>query len=101
MPASRSPATPNISPSARDTPRVVMMLAGTGERPLRVALATTHLPLKDVPAALTIDGMVETLRIIDHDLRAAFRHRRAAHPRDRPQSACGRKRLSRAARKST
>ncbi|MGC2040630.1 4-hydroxythreonine-4-phosphate dehydrogenase PdxA, partial [Paraburkholderia caledonica] len=30
------------------TPRVVMMLAGTGERPLRVALATTHLPLKDV-----------------------------------------------------
>ncbi len=49
-----------------------MMLAGTGERPLRVALATTHLPLKDVSAALTIDGIVETLRIIDHDLRAHF-----------------------------
>jgi 4-hydroxythreonine-4-phosphate dehydrogenase len=55
-----------------NTPRVVMMLAGTGERPLRVALATTHLPLKDVSAALTIDGIADTLRIIDHDLRAHF-----------------------------
>jgi 4-hydroxythreonine-4-phosphate dehydrogenase len=54
------------------TPRVVMMLAGTGKRPLRVALATTHLPLKDVSAALSIDGIVETLRIIDHDLRHHF-----------------------------
>ena len=54
------------------TPRVVMMLAGTGARPLRVALATTHLPLKDVSAALTIDGLVDTLRIIDHDLRQHF-----------------------------
>ncbi|MFP6557983.1 4-hydroxythreonine-4-phosphate dehydrogenase PdxA [Paraburkholderia sp. B3] len=54
------------------TPRVVMMLAGTGARPLRVALATTHLPLKDVSAALTIDGLVETVRIIDHDLRCHF-----------------------------
>jgi hypothetical protein len=32
------------------TRRVVMMLAGGG---LRVALVTTHLPLKDVPAAVT------------------------------------------------
>jgi 4-hydroxythreonine-4-phosphate dehydrogenase len=55
-----------------NTPRVVMMLAGTGARPLRVALATTHLPLKDVSAALTIDGIADTLRIIDHDLRAHF-----------------------------
>ncbi|MBR8237304.1 4-hydroxythreonine-4-phosphate dehydrogenase PdxA [Burkholderia sp. AU42008] len=54
------------------TPRVVMMLAGTGHRPLRVALATTHLPLKDVSAALTIDGLVETLAIIDRDLRRDF-----------------------------
>ncbi|CAI8696788.1 4-hydroxythreonine-4-phosphate dehydrogenase PdxA [Burkholderia pyrrocinia] len=54
------------------TPRVVMMLAGTGARPLRVALATTHLPLKDVSAALTIDGLVETLAIIDRDLRRDF-----------------------------
>jgi 4-hydroxythreonine-4-phosphate dehydrogenase len=54
------------------TPHVVMMLAGTGQRPLRVALATTHLPLKDVAAALTIDGIVDTLRIISHDLRHHF-----------------------------
>ena len=39
---------------------------------LRVALATTHLPLKDVSAALTIDGLVETLVIIDRDLRRDF-----------------------------
>jgi 4-hydroxythreonine-4-phosphate dehydrogenase len=55
-----------------NTPRVVMMLAGTGPRPLRVALATTHLPLKCVSAALTVEGIVETLQIIDHDLRAHF-----------------------------
>jgi 4-hydroxythreonine-4-phosphate dehydrogenase len=55
-----------------NTPRVVMMLSGSGQRPLRVALATTHLPLKDVSAALTIDGIVDTLRIIDHDLRHHF-----------------------------
>jgi 4-hydroxythreonine-4-phosphate dehydrogenase len=54
------------------TPQVVMMLAGSGDKPLRVALATTHLPLKDVSAALTIDGLLETLRIVDHDLRAHF-----------------------------
>ncbi|MEQ5839782.1 4-hydroxythreonine-4-phosphate dehydrogenase PdxA [Paraburkholderia acidicola] len=60
------------------TPQVVMMLAGTGERPLRVALATTHLALKDVPAALTIDGLLGTLRIIHGDLR---RHLGLSAPR--------------------
>jgi len=51
------------------TPRVVMMLAaGT----LRVALATTHLPLKEVAAALTYERLSEILRIIDHDLRFKF-----------------------------
>jgi 4-hydroxythreonine-4-phosphate dehydrogenase len=55
------------------TPRVVMMLAGaTAHGPLRVALATTHLPLAHVSAALTIDGLADTLRILDHDLRARF-----------------------------
>ena len=49
MPAFRSPAIRNSSPSAR-VPRVVMMLVGGG---MRVALATTHLPLKEVPAAIT------------------------------------------------
>jgi len=43
------------------TPRVVMMLAGGG---MRVALATTHLPLKDVAAAITRDSLTETLQIL-------------------------------------
>lgn len=51
------------------TPRVVMMLAGAG---LRVALATTHLALKDVPAAITRDELETTLRILHADMRAKF-----------------------------
>ncbi len=55
------------------TPLVVMMLAGDTERgPLRVALATTHLPLKDVPAAITGDLLERTLRIVDADLRGKY-----------------------------
>ncbi|WP_153101614.1 4-hydroxythreonine-4-phosphate dehydrogenase PdxA [Paraburkholderia hayleyella] len=54
------------------TSRVVMMLTGTGQHPLRVALATTHLALKDVPAALTVDSLVATLGIIHHDLSRFF-----------------------------
>ncbi len=52
------------------TPRVVMMLAGAG---LRVALATTHLPLKDVPAAITHSELETTLRILHVDLLRKFR----------------------------
>jgi 4-hydroxythreonine-4-phosphate dehydrogenase len=54
------------------TAQVVMMLAGTGEHPLRVALATTHLPLSEVPGALSIDGLVRILAIIEGDLRRDF-----------------------------
>lgn len=51
------------------TPRVVMMLAGeTGRGPLRVALATTHLPLRDVAAAITPALLEEILRILVADL---------------------------------
>jgi 4-hydroxythreonine-4-phosphate dehydrogenase len=39
---------------------------------LRVALATTHLPLKDVSAALNQDGLGRILDIIDHDLKTKF-----------------------------
>lgn len=52
-----------------NTPRVVMMLAGAG---LRVALATTHLALKDVPAAVTCEELETTLRILHADMRAKF-----------------------------
>jgi 4-hydroxythreonine-4-phosphate dehydrogenase len=51
------------------TPRVVMMLAGGG---LRVALVTTHLPLKDVPAAVTRDAVDQTLRILHADMARKF-----------------------------
>jgi len=44
----------------------VMMLA-TGT--LRVALATTHLPLARVSAAITRESLCATLAILDHDLR--------------------------------
>ena len=55
------------------TPRVVMMLAGTGEQAgLRVALATTHLPLKDVPAAITKEDLTTTIRILHRDLVGKF-----------------------------
>ena len=55
------------------TPLVVMMLAGNTERgPLRVALTTTHLPLKDVPAAITADVLEKTLRILHTDLRRKY-----------------------------
>jgi 4-hydroxythreonine-4-phosphate dehydrogenase len=51
------------------TPRVVMLLVGGG---LRVALATTHLALADVPRAITRQALEETLRILDGDLRKRF-----------------------------
>ena len=52
------------------TEHVVMMLVGGG---LRVALATTHLPLSDVPRAITADALLKTLRVLDRDLRQRFR----------------------------
>jgi 4-hydroxythreonine-4-phosphate dehydrogenase len=44
----------------------VMMLA---TEDLRVALATTHLPLKDVSAAITVELLTQVIGILDHDLR--------------------------------
>lgn len=51
------------------TPRVVMMLVGGG---LRVALATTHLPLTAVSAAITRASLETTLRILHADLVRRF-----------------------------
>jgi 4-hydroxythreonine-4-phosphate dehydrogenase len=64
-----------------DTLQVVMMLAGAvggDAAPLRVALATTHLALKDVAAAITFDSLLRTLHIVHDDLRSKFG---LAHPR--------------------
>jgi len=51
------------------TEQVVMMLATHG---LRVALVTTHLPLKDVAEAITADRLSRVTRILNHDLRTKF-----------------------------
>jgi 4-hydroxythreonine-4-phosphate dehydrogenase len=48
---------------------VVMMLASPE---LRVALATTHMPLADVPAAITRASLTKVLQIVDHALRQTF-----------------------------
>ena len=47
---------------------VMMLTSGS----LRVALATTHLPLKNVSAAITDELLQTVLRIVDHDLRTRF-----------------------------
>lgn len=51
------------------TPKVVMMLATEG---LRVALATTHLPLCDVPQAITTEMLEQVITILHHDLKQKF-----------------------------
>jgi len=51
------------------TGQVVMMLA---TQDLRVALATTHLALKDVPAAITPELLTQTLSILYRDLQDKF-----------------------------
>ena len=47
----------------------VMMLAGGG---LRVALVTTHLPLAEVPAAITAGRLAATLKIVHSELERLF-----------------------------
>jgi 4-hydroxythreonine-4-phosphate dehydrogenase len=58
---------------------VMLLTAGT----LRVALVTTHLPLKDVSGALTFDRIVDTVRIVDREMKRFWR---IARPRI---AACG------------
>lgn len=50
---------------------VMMLVAGT-EHPLRVALATTHLALKDVPAAITRETLTTVLRVLHKDMQTKF-----------------------------
>ncbi len=51
------------------TPQPVMLLVA-GD--LRVALATTHLPLRAVPDALTRERLRDVLQVLHHDLRMRF-----------------------------
>lgn len=50
--------------------RVVMMLA---TKTLRVALATTHLPLRDVADAITQQRLHQVIDILIHDLKTKFK----------------------------
>jgi len=49
--------------------RVVMMLAGDR---LKVCLVTTHLAYADVPQALSVNAILETIRIVDSSFRRQF-----------------------------
>ncbi|RVT32839.1 4-hydroxythreonine-4-phosphate dehydrogenase PdxA [Acinetobacter indicus] len=51
-------------------PRVVMMLA---TKTLRVALATTHLPLRAVAEAITAERLHQVIDILIHDLKSKFK----------------------------
>ncbi len=60
---------------------VVMMLCASlpsgflglkAARDLRVALVTTHLPLKQIPQALSFDLILETIQIVNQDLQKKF-----------------------------
>ncbi len=51
------------------TKKVVMMLATPG---LRVALATTHLPLRDVCDAITTENLEQVIRILHQELSTRF-----------------------------
>lgn len=51
------------------TPKVVMMLATEG---LKVALATTHLPLSEVPSAITGELLTQVIHILHNDLKQKF-----------------------------
>lgn len=53
-----------------NTEHVVMLLAA---KQLRVALVTTHLPLRYVADAITENLLVKTLTILHHDLKKHFR----------------------------
>ena len=57
------------------TPLVVMMLVGGG---MRVALATIHLPLREVADTITSELLERILTILQHDLQCRFG---IAHPR--------------------
>lgn len=51
------------------TSKVVMMLATEG---LRVALATTHLPLRDIADSITPELLTDVIKVLHADLQASF-----------------------------
>ena len=64
-----------------NTQHVVMMLCAPlpagflgikSQRDLRVALVSTHIPLKDVSASLSLELLLETIQIVNQDLHTKF-----------------------------
>ena len=80
--------------SLTNAPNVAMMF---WSEKLRVVLATIHIPLASVPAALTIESVSGDHRA-DQPRAAAVRHRASAAGAGGPQSACRRARRARARR---
>ena len=76
---------------------VMLLAAGS----LRVALATTHLPLRAVSDAITPALLDTTLEILHDDVRRLWGISRAADRGLRPESARRRKRAPRASRIAT
>lgn len=58
---------------AFDSPQVGMMFVSG---PLRTIIVTRHIPLKDVPQAVTADAVLAALRLTDRALKKHFRLRR-------------------------
>lgn len=55
------------------TPKVMMLLTAEDlSPPLRVALATTHLPLREVPGALSVSSLVDALNVLNQALQKFF-----------------------------
>ena len=60
-----------------NTPKPVMMMVGGG---LRIALVTTHAAIKDLPKLITRKSVLETIRIVDRDLKRRFGLRKSIAP---------------------
>ena len=58
-----------LESAAGDGKKALMILCASN---LRIALATTHLPLSQVPTALSIEGIREKLRMLDSSLKRDF-----------------------------
>ena len=58
-----------LESAAGDGDKALMLMCTEN---LRIALATTHIPLAQVPAALTIDGIKEKLRLLNTSLKRDF-----------------------------
>ena len=72
-PSARAAGAPRRRPSDLCAPASALaMLLDDAEAELRVALVTLHLPLSEVPRAVTRETLEAVLRVVDSDLRTRF-----------------------------